>query len=1193
MKLIQELEQSVIPKSFSYGDKHYLTISTLIYSDINTKEVFKGNLLWKEVNDYVRESQGLDEGYLKSNGEILIYGDCFSKEYTTVKEVGFKLKCKEIELEKYLDIIGNRELKKNFLGHLSISEPEKFKKLKITYENSYGGGDFKKNPLGKGFTKSIKFNQKISMPNIENKDNLQVTYNNDKAVPYCFEPLSMNWDGRVEKLGTYDENWRKNYWPYFAQDINFNVFNTAPSDQIIKGYFKGDESFELYNMHPVHSKLSGQLPRKSVKIFVTKEENEVETFMQLESNIDTIIVFPELEKLVSIHRAIVEVPDDEYTNIKKVFTVTEDLDEKKHELKYYEELQEKRIDDPLDIKKSFNNSIINTENQIELKDFSLLSEISLQKQLEELPNIHMSSKGFKEFQGQCLDLIEEQLKHPNLKTEDIDNLNKLKELTNKNIFNDHINKEVNSIQNDPFTKAQMDKYQKKHPDINIKEKFDESIENIKNTDELKQIEENGFECIIGKTWSDMAKFFLADMNQNLKNNKDKYKELSKLGLREIVISNILYIGYNSSKKVIRKNEWIENEEDIEIDVGFIIGYFEGKEVKKVSVRKNIFKDEKYLKDIEDIEIKGSKDCQVILKSNNTYNYIILVDEILEAYLLYQSLWQIADVLVIKDKETFEDSDYFEKNKEKLDFIFTTKFDLKYENIKTYNLNIEDNIYKSYCENRDFEQEILEQLPNNDYNKKMKKELKKKRRLGPKYFSVPNVKNQEDRINEKYLDNFTKITSNDDLMKHLDSKDKEIVLKRIKEIGTTKYNKMDDIRDDSEIMKEINKNLNDIYKKNPTEGLKKSIKKFVSNLENLKEYTKKNQKKNNDLKNLENKHFDDEKKFHHQNEIIEYYSKSFDFISSIIEIPKLENLEFVNCDFSNSSWNNSLVENLRFINCKFENSSFNSCTFINCLFEKSDMNNISIISSELENSTFSKTSLDELTLTSSELILLTIDSCSIQDSIFSDNEISKSSLKLNNFTETSMINNIIKQSDFTSSDFTNSIFIDNTIEKSNFKKSSFYKANFTQTDITQSDFSEVNGNTIFFGKDLKFSNIDFSKSIFDNSYFQETIFEDVNFNYSSMKNSIIQKCILKHCNMNYINATKTSFERSEFNNCDVTKLNLLKGDLRKTHLIDSSFFDSNLFECNIFNTKFKRSSFENCNLKRTNLEENKERYINEN
>lgn len=1179
MIIQQELNQNILVKNFSYANKHFLIISTILYSDIKNSELYNSNILWNDIKDFIRMEQPLDEGYAKKNAELVIYGNCYSKEKVKVKEVGFRLHKENFILEKQLDVIGDRILSRNIFGKESISKPKEFKKLKVSYTNAYGGEKCEKNPIGKGFKENLSINSSLALHNIDKKEDLVLSYKNKNCVTHSFEPLSMYWSERLKKLGTYDEYWQRNHWPYFAEDIDFEVFNTVPRDQRIKGFFKGDENFEIYNMHPKIENLSGALPKKIVKTFVIKKEKNDEVFIELKTNIDTLIILPELERTAFVSRAMIEVNDDEYTEIENIFCVTEDLDSEEKDIEYYKKLQIERLEDPLSIKKKIDDSF-STDNIIDLKDISLMAEISLRTHLHESPKIFLSSSGLKSVQDKYRSMITKYLENDKLKRTTINSLNSIKKLTDHNIYSNSIDKHFEELlggKNEDINKK-IALFRKKYPDIACENILKEQVEKIKNSKELQKIKEDGFDSFLIKNWSDAARFFLADKNEILKKNPEFHNKFKKFGLREITINHILYIGLNEEKVVIDKKGWIDNSEKIDIDKGYVIGFFKGAEVKKIVIRKEIFdKYGKYLGDKSDVKIKGSIDEQIVLKGKKE-EYIIVVDEILQAYLLFQDFWHICTIVVMKNKEEFEESEYFLSNKNKLKLIITTKFDLEYKDIKTHNLEVKENIYEEYLKKRDLESEIIENIPELNFKEKIKQEQRRKKRQGDAYVLPVDLKDQDNRLKKHILGDFSKNIENS--LSDLSMDDKNHLLNKMKEVDESVNNMRIDKVDN--IFEKVDDILRDMYRQNPNESIKKAISKVTAKLQDFK-----SNKKNAIPKSFSNR---TSKSFNTSNSLKEYSKNNSVLENSVFQFDEISNFKFFNTNFNNSRWEEIHFENIDFINCSFKKSMFSNSTFKNCTFKNLEMDNLSISSSEFSQCTFKNTNLDNLVFTGSELAESIFESVSLSFTAFSnsdflDCDFLSINLKESIFDKITMVNCQFSESKmlkniYTSIDIQNSIINNCDILKSTLLKSSILNCDLSKNNLENNCSNKSN-----------WKDVSFHTSLLNNSTYQFNSFENVDFSQAFLENSILYDCKFIKCDLRYLSAKYTSLKKSEIYSCSIKRLNLFKGDLNKTHFIDSNLTDSNLFQCNIFNTKFKNSIFIECNLERTNLF-NKERYINE-
>ncbi|MBM4360102.1 MAG: pentapeptide repeat-containing protein [Deltaproteobacteria bacterium] len=67
--------------------------------------------------------------------------------------------------------------------------------------------------------------------------------------------------------GTYDAHWRATRWPWFPADFNWNTFQSAPSDQRVAGYLRGDElvQFQGHADAPIRTYLPALRPRAFVR----------------------------------------------------------------------------------------------------------------------------------------------------------------------------------------------------------------------------------------------------------------------------------------------------------------------------------------------------------------------------------------------------------------------------------------------------------------------------------------------------------------------------------------------------------------------------------------------------------------------------------------------------------------------------------------------------------------------------------------------------------------------------------------------------------------------------------------------------------------------------------------------------------------------------------------------------------------
>ena len=267
-----------------------------------------------------------DFAYFKPRSDLLLVGKCHSPDGKPLRksQVSFQVG----EQLKTLNITGDRFKQGAFN---SISEISPFTELELRYENSHGGVDNKRNPVGKGEDKTQKEGEAKLWPlaNIENAQRF--------SEPAGFGPLGNTWKDRASKMGTYKSAWLKEQWPWFPKDFDWAYFNAAPSDMQVDGYLKGDEALFFENLHPTYSHYHAQLPGIRIRLFVNelKQASDETQFKEVAVNLDTLWVDMESEKLVLVWRGVSPVHSEEYPEIQHIFICSESLNEAAKSLDYY------------------------------------------------------------------------------------------------------------------------------------------------------------------------------------------------------------------------------------------------------------------------------------------------------------------------------------------------------------------------------------------------------------------------------------------------------------------------------------------------------------------------------------------------------------------------------------------------------------------------------------------------------------------------------------------------------------------------------------------------------------------------------------------------------------------------------------------------------------------------------------------
>lgn len=267
-----------------------------------------------------------DFAYYKPRADLLLAGKCHAPRGRPVQA------CKATfgvgGWSKTLGVFGNR-----YWNPISrtISNPEPFAQMELRYENSFGGAEFEKNPVGKGATKFKDADGAVRwpLPNIEDLKDL-VASPGSRPDPAGFGPIGSFWPQRRSKLGTYKGSWLKERWPWYPADFDWGYFNAAPIDMQVEGYLKGDEPLFFENLHPRISAYHSRLPGIKPRLFIHKQDPADQNkllFIEAKLNLDTLWVDMETEKLVLVWRTVFPVLSEEYDEISDVFIVSERLED--------------------------------------------------------------------------------------------------------------------------------------------------------------------------------------------------------------------------------------------------------------------------------------------------------------------------------------------------------------------------------------------------------------------------------------------------------------------------------------------------------------------------------------------------------------------------------------------------------------------------------------------------------------------------------------------------------------------------------------------------------------------------------------------------------------------------------------------------------------------------------------------------
>ena len=260
----------------------------------------------------------------KPRTDLLLKGTCHAPggKPTEVCRVSFKVGA----WSKALGVIGDRTWKKSLFG-ASMSAPQPFASMPLTWERSFGGAGFPRNPDGRGVAEieGPDGTPMHPLPNIEDPSAL-VKGASARPEPAGFGPVSLGWPQRRSKAGTFGAAWLREKWPWFPDDADWTLFNAAPEDQQLAGYLRGDETVVVENLHPAHARYETRLPRLRVRWFIDEDAGDKLHFHEIPLRLDTLSVDMDAELLVLTWRGVAPVRSKKMKEILEHYVVAEPLD---------------------------------------------------------------------------------------------------------------------------------------------------------------------------------------------------------------------------------------------------------------------------------------------------------------------------------------------------------------------------------------------------------------------------------------------------------------------------------------------------------------------------------------------------------------------------------------------------------------------------------------------------------------------------------------------------------------------------------------------------------------------------------------------------------------------------------------------------------------------------------------------------
>ena len=214
----------------------------------------------------------------KLGTDVLVHGHALAPQSraATRVSVGFRV----ADITKELIVFGSRFWRSSAIG-MVMTDPEPFERIPVVWERAFGGSADPqrqtwdpRNPVGTGYVEKRTHADGIRLPNVEHPSALIRSWR-DRPPPGGFGPIDRHWPPRAKYAGTYDEAWQNSRKPLVPEDFDDRYYQCAPPDQQTRGFLRGGEQMEIWNMTP-GGRLSFQLPRIAVSFQTFFSDGSVE-----------------------------------------------------------------------------------------------------------------------------------------------------------------------------------------------------------------------------------------------------------------------------------------------------------------------------------------------------------------------------------------------------------------------------------------------------------------------------------------------------------------------------------------------------------------------------------------------------------------------------------------------------------------------------------------------------------------------------------------------------------------------------------------------------------------------------------------------------------------------------------------------------------------------------------------------------
>lgn len=344
MKIVKPFTLGVLQRSYRQHGTHRMVVVALGFFALGapaTPRLLPEAAQWARLLPLLPTGQALDEVMSKASAEALVLGAACAPGGVPLTRMQVRLQVGAID--KRLAVYGDRQWRYGAVPLYGVDPPAPFSTMPLDYAHAFGGAGYAANPIGRGWDPNrlaaVAGANAGSMPNVEYAGQ-PVRWHAQAYPPAALGPIPIAWDARKRYAGTYDQRWLREEYPGLPADLDRRLYNQAPEDQRLAGWFAGGEAYSLEGMNAQRPVIAGTLPTFRARAFAAAAgaaPREVPLCM------DTVWFLPGLELGVAAWRGETVVADSDGLDVATLMVAYEDPAAPR-ELAHYAEVLRLRTD---------------------------------------------------------------------------------------------------------------------------------------------------------------------------------------------------------------------------------------------------------------------------------------------------------------------------------------------------------------------------------------------------------------------------------------------------------------------------------------------------------------------------------------------------------------------------------------------------------------------------------------------------------------------------------------------------------------------------------------------------------------------------------------------------------------------------------------------------------------------------------